>query len=322
MSKALTQYDAPCLGARHDTSWPWSLGLVTIVRKHATARGGWGHAHPKSFGVASETIFRPKLCFSKAKRQNFTAWIFTFSIKRWSRLSDRSLTLQATPFAGKTIRKVVGFFRRLTARSHLASFNMSPPNRALYEWGKVARLKPAQPDRRLRPWSLPSWTAGYCICITRLSCIALNYRASFPFCANLVLECCGGVGTESGNGGCGNSGVCSVMGESGASESTSYQWTKGRFFSRLTAPQVGRKRSAISDMYLHIPSGMYRSQSHRRLYIIYARVYKSLPWWWSHSVQLALCTLDVCGLYSNPLSTWCGSLARLGQKWNRPGNLS
>ena len=73
---------------------------------------------------------------------------------------DRSLTLQATPFADKTVRlivrseerKAVGrkrFFR--TARSHLASFNMLPPNvrcvRGGFAWTFAEKLvTPSKPS--------------------------------------------------------------------------------------------------------------------------------------------------------------------------------
>ena len=64
---------------------------------------------------------------------------------------DRSLTLQATPFADKTVRLIVRSEERKavgknfrTARSHLASFNMLPPNvrcvRGGFAWTSAEKL--------------------------------------------------------------------------------------------------------------------------------------------------------------------------------------
>ena len=75
--------------------------------KYATAREVWGHAPPENFWnlEASGTTFG--LLGGQTKATEFQMYAYCV-VQHWFWLSDRSLTLQATPFADEAWKNKLG----------------------------------------------------------------------------------------------------------------------------------------------------------------------------------------------------------------------
>ena len=133
-------------GRSIDVEWDVAIRFE-VVGIQATARGLWVHAGStrtvlelRGYGIASANIFGPMRSFLEPTTEFYMyEYLYPFHcIQSWFRLSDCSLTSQATSFADEsceTNRSLVGTEKLLedleefffhTVRSHVASFNVSP----------------------------------------------------------------------------------------------------------------------------------------------------------------------------------------------------